>query len=92
MSRLRPAVVAACLAAFLMAALPAPGAASRSSELPPRGVVSESMGDRLLGNLAAWGGDALAWLRAIIAEEHGNIVPLTPPPPPPPPADIDPAP
>ena len=92
MSRFRPAIAAACLATFLMAALPAPGAASRSSELPPRGAVAESLGDRLLGNLAAWGCDALAWLQAIIAAEHGNIVPLTPPPPPPPPADLDPAP
>jgi hypothetical protein len=89
MSRFRSVVVVACLAVVLATALPAPGSASRSSEQAAATAVAEPSWNGVVGAVVAWGEGAWAWLRAIVAEEHGNITPLSPPPPPPPPSDVD---
>ena len=81
MPRLRPACAAACLAILLMSALPAVGLAQRGAEHDPATVQSGPMGHSLVGAVLAWGSEALGWIRALIAAEHGFIVPLAPPPP-----------
>ncbi len=81
MPRLRPACTAACLAILLMSALPAAGLAQRGAEPDPALAQSGPMGQGLVGGVLAWGSEALGWIRALIAAEHGFIVPLAPPPP-----------
>lgn len=85
MSRLRRFAAAACLFAALMAAMPAVGLASRSAERDSPATLSEPQGSGLVGAMVAWGQGALNWFQALIAAEHGQIIPLAPPPPPPPP-------
>lgn len=92
MRRFPSAVTAACLAALLLAAVPAPGWASRSAEQASAVGAVDPASEGLVGSVMAWGRGAVAWLQALIAAEHGNIVPLTPPPPPPSDTDSDPAP
>lgn len=84
MRRFRPVVAAVCLAVALMAALPASGWASRSSEQPSTFAAAPSLADRFVGSIAAWGHNAFVWLQALIAAEHGTIVQVAPPAPPPP--------
>jgi hypothetical protein len=83
MSRLRPAVATACLAALLFAALPAPGAAQRDAVQVSAHAGAEPLGERFVGSVLAWGRVAISWLQAIIAEEHGTVVetPVVPPKP-----------
>ncbi len=81
MPRLRPACAAACLAILLMSALPAAGLAQRGAEHDSAISPSGPMGQSLVGAVLAWGSEALGWIRALIAAEHGFIVPLAPPPP-----------
>ena len=81
MPRLRPACAAACLAILLMSAVPAAGLVQRGAEHDPAIVQSGPMGQGLVGAVLAWGSEALGWIRALIAAEHGFIVPLAPPPP-----------
>lgn len=81
MNRLRPAVAAACLAAFLFAALPTSAAAHRDAQQFSATVSAEPWGDSFFGSLWTWGQGALGWLQAIVAPEHGTIVlnPVAPP-------------
>ena len=83
MSRIRPVVATACLAALLFAALPAPGAAKRDARNFSVTAESDVVGASFIGSWLAWGRAALGWLQAIVAAEHGQIVaaPATPPPP-----------
>ncbi len=81
MPRRRPAAAAVCLAILLMTALPAVGSAQRFAEHDSAIGQSQAMGDNLVGAFLAWGQGALGWIRALIAAEHGTVVPVTPPPP-----------
>lgn len=83
MSRLRPAVAAACLAASLSVALPTPGSASRDAEQAAQSATCERPANSLFGSVLGWGQSAVAWLQALVAAEHGYIVQVAPPPPPP---------
>jgi hypothetical protein len=80
MPRYRPAAAAVCLAILLMTALPAVGSAQRFVAQDSAIGQSQAMGDRLVGAFFAWGQGALGWIRALIAAEHGNIIPASPPP------------
>lgn len=83
MSRVRPVFAAACIAALLLAALPAPGAAQRDALQGAAIADGQTIGDSLVGSFLSWGRSAFAWLQAIIAAEHGTIVyaPVAPPTP-----------
>lgn len=83
MSRVRPVFAAACIAAFLLAALPAPGSARRDAIEVSAIADARPSSERLTGSFLSWGRVALSWLRAIIAAEHGTIVytPVAPPKP-----------
>ncbi len=74
MSRVRPVFAAAFVAALLLAALPAPGAAQRDALQGAAVADAQTIGDSLVGSFLSWGRSAFAWLQAIIAAEHGTIV------------------
>ena len=99
MSRFRLALVVTCLGLFLLAAAPGTALAERSSSIDAAGSTSEFFGGHIVRVTAAWSQGALSWMHSILAPEHGQIVPGTPPPPSPspdpseppaPPADPDP--
>ncbi len=83
MSRIRPVFAAATIAALLLVALPAPGAALRHAQEGLAAGEAQIFGDSLAGTFLTWGRGALSWLQAIIAAEHGTIVytPIAPPKP-----------
>lgn len=81
MSRIRSIVVAACLSLAMFAALPGAVMAQRGAEHVSASAPAESMGNRLVGAALDWGRATLSWLQAIIAAEHGGVVPAPPTPP-----------
>lgn len=78
MCRNRAAAVVAVLV-FALAMLPSASFAQRDAEISKAGVSDVALGDRLVGAALEWGQSAIAWLVALIDEEHGGIVPATPP-------------
>jgi hypothetical protein len=79
MSRFRSALVPVVLFALMFAALPGPGRAQRDAEAGSSSASSANLGEQLVGTAVGWGLAALSWLQAVIAPEHGGIVPATPP-------------
>ena len=78
MSRVRIVVAATCLAITLLAGLPGTANAQRSAKMDAAIAHSEAVGGWLVRSAATWGHDALGWLQAIFAAEHGTIVPIVP--------------
>ncbi len=81
MFRLRCAVATVCLAVVLFAALPGAAMTQREAEHVSASAPSDSMGNRLVDAALEWGRATLSWLQALIAAEHGGVVPISPPPP-----------
>lgn len=81
MSRIRRAAAGACLAMILFAALPTSATAQRSAEIRSGSAASDSAFDLWVDAALEWGRLTLHWLQAIVAPEHGGIVPASPVPP-----------
>jgi len=81
MSRIRLVVAATCFALLLLAALPGAAIAQRGARMDVAITHSEAVDGWFVRSAVAWGDDALSWLQAIFAADHGQIVPIVPPPP-----------
>lgn len=75
MTRLRPAIAAACLAVLLCAALSAPAAAQRDAQQFSAIADAPTTGVGFFESWFAWGRQALGWMQSIVAPEHGQIIP-----------------
>lgn len=71
-------MTAACLALFLLVLVPGAAIAQRSATIDSVYGQPEPAGGRLAHSAIDWGRDALAWLQAIFAADHGHIVPIAP--------------
>lgn len=75
MTRFRTVLAAACLAVLFSAALPNSATAQRDAQQLSAIADGASSGVGLFGPWVAWGRLALDWMQAIIAPEHGQIIP-----------------